>query len=299
MSYWRWAGLQSASHPAEQWVAGLGALCAIALTWAATAALTDSHGAVAILPSMGAAAVLLFAAPEAPLSQPWALVVANVVAAFIGVTIGLLVSDALIAAALAVSLSILCMHSLRCVHPPAGATALAAIIGGDSISALGYAYVLIPTLSNCLVLLVVALLFNNVFPWRRYPSAWQPYELLEPGVSKSGQKAEVSAEALAQAATSLQWQVSAEQWQALAEVLNSPEGAITASSADIEVGGLYSNGVPGGQWSVREVLELRPHEDQRRYTVVYRCVSGAQKGREDSASLLDFNAWSKQRLRRR
>ncbi len=62
------------------------------------------------------------------------------------------------------------MYYTRCIHPPGGATALAAVIGGQNIHALGYQYILTPIAINTTTILLVALLFNALFHWRRYPA---------------------------------------------------------------------------------------------------------------------------------
>ena len=54
--------------------------------------------------------------------------------------------------------------------PPGGATALAAVIGGQNIHALGYQYILTPIAINTTTIILVALLFNALFHWRRYPA---------------------------------------------------------------------------------------------------------------------------------
>jgi CBS-domain-containing membrane protein len=64
------------------------------------------------------------------------------------------------------------MYSLRCLHPPGGATALYAVLGGETVHALGYGYVFSPVLLNVVVLVTVAVLFNYPFAWRRYPQSW-------------------------------------------------------------------------------------------------------------------------------
>ena len=76
------------------------------------------------------------------------------------------------AAAFAVSTAIAAMHMTRTLHPPGGATALIAVIGGDSVHQLGYIYALVPAGLGALVLLVVALLVNNIPANRRYPEFW-------------------------------------------------------------------------------------------------------------------------------
>jgi CBS domain-containing membrane protein len=133
----------------------------------------DGHGGVLAIASMGASAVLLFAAPHGALSQPWPVLGGHLVSALIGVSCARWLGDEpMLAASLAVALSIAAMYSLRCLHPPGGATALYAVLGGETVHALGYGYVLSPVLLNVVVLVSVAVLFNYPFAWRRYPQSW-------------------------------------------------------------------------------------------------------------------------------
>lgn len=135
----------------------------------------NGHGGVLAIASMGASAVLLFAAPHGALSQPWPVFGGHLVSALIGVAcVRWLGAEPMLAASLAVAvaLSIAVMYSLRCLHPPGGATALYAVLGGDAVHALGYGYVFSPVLLNVVVLLVVAVVFNAPFAWWRYPQSW-------------------------------------------------------------------------------------------------------------------------------
>ncbi|OHC62887.1 MAG: hypothetical protein A3H93_09325 [Rhodocyclales bacterium RIFCSPLOWO2_02_FULL_63_24] len=75
----------------------------------------------------------------------------------------------MLAASLATGLSIGAMHYLRCIHPPAAATAVTAVLGSEQLRALGYGFILAPVLVNVLIVLAVAVAFNALFPWRRYP----------------------------------------------------------------------------------------------------------------------------------
>jgi len=126
-------------------------------------------GSVGLVASMGASAVLLFAVPHGPLSQPWAVFAGHLVSALIGVACSRAIDDPALAGPLAVGLAIGAMHYLRCIHPPGGATALSAVLGGETVQQLGYWFVLTPVLLNALTLLAIALVFNYPFPWRRYP----------------------------------------------------------------------------------------------------------------------------------
>ncbi len=121
-----------------------------------------------LIAPMGASAVLLFAVPTSPLAQPWSIIGGNLVAATVGVTAAATVTDPIAAAALAEGCAIALMMLLRCVHPPSGAVALTAVLGGPAITRLGYGFVIWPVAANSLLLLAGALLFNNL-TGRRYP----------------------------------------------------------------------------------------------------------------------------------
>lgn len=119
--------------------------------------------------SFGATSVLIYGVIDSPLAQPRNLVGGHLLSAFIGVTVALLIKEIWLAAAIAVSLSIVVMQVTKTLHPPGGATALIAIIGSEKIKSMGYLYLLSPILTGVVILLAVALLFNNITPNRSYP----------------------------------------------------------------------------------------------------------------------------------
>ena len=128
-----------------------------------------------LIGSFGASAVLIYGAPMAEFSQPRNLVYGHLVSAAVGVTMFQLVPYSVaLAAALAVSIAIVAMHLTRSLHPPGGATALIAVIGGSEIHGLGYWYLLSPVLPGVVIMLVVAVLVNNLSsnPKRHYPKYW-------------------------------------------------------------------------------------------------------------------------------
>lgn len=157
-------------HWRDAVVSGAGGCLAIAATSWVCHHFVGLEGAGLLVASMGASAVLLFAVPEGPLSQPWAVIGGHVISAFIGVCCAAWLADPVMAAALAVGASIGAMQVLRCVHPPGGATALSAVIGGAGVQALGLGYVLTPVLLNVVILVAVAVGFHGVLGQRRYPA---------------------------------------------------------------------------------------------------------------------------------
>ncbi|MDD2901048.1 MAG: HPP family protein [Syntrophales bacterium] len=128
---------------------------------------------VMVIGSFGASAVLIYGAIKSPLAQPRNLMGGHVFSAIIGVSVyKLLPAAPWMAAPLAVATAIAVMHATRTLHPPGGATALIAVIGGAKIHSLGYWYVLVPAGLGALIMLAVALLVNNIPRTRSYPEYW-------------------------------------------------------------------------------------------------------------------------------
>ena len=128
---------------------------------------------VMIIGSFGASAVLIYGAIRSPLAQPRNLMGGHVFSAIIGVAAyNLMDAHVWLAAPIAVATAIAVMHATKTLHPPGGATALIAVIGGEKIHNLGYLYAIIPAGVGALIMLVVALLVNNIPKRRRYPEFW-------------------------------------------------------------------------------------------------------------------------------
>lgn len=125
-----------------------------------------------LIGSFGASSVLIYGAIQSPLSQPRNLIGGHLISAVLGVTIYKLFPDIIwFTAPLAVSLSIVLMQITKTLHPPGGATALISVIGSEKITELGYVYVLSPVLTGTLILFGVGLIFNNITPYRKYPTS--------------------------------------------------------------------------------------------------------------------------------
>jgi len=146
-------------HPLR---ASLGAMAGILLTgiisniW-----LGSANGLPLLIASMGASAVLVFAVPASPLAQPWPLIGGSVISALAGIACARILPDPLNAAAMAVAVAIMAMSLCRCLHPPGGAVALTAVLGGPAITAGGWSFALIPVGLNAVILLAIAWAFNN------------------------------------------------------------------------------------------------------------------------------------------
>ena len=124
-----------------------------------------------LIGSFGASSVLVYGAIQSPLAQPRNLIGGHFVSALVGVTIYKLLPDIIwLTAPLAVAFSIVGMQITKTLHPPGGATALIAVTGSAKIKALGYIYVLFPVFTGTIILVIVALIFNNVTKHRKYPT---------------------------------------------------------------------------------------------------------------------------------
>ena len=149
-----------------------GALIGILLTGLICTCAAGTGATPMLIAPMGASAVLLFAAPASPLAQPWSIIGGNIISALIGVTCARWAGDPLVAAPLAAAFAIGAMSVLRCLHPPSGAVALTAVLVGPAVTEAGYHFVLSPVALNSAVLMLTAILFNNITR-RPYPHPQQ------------------------------------------------------------------------------------------------------------------------------
>ena len=153
----------------DRLLATVGALVGIGLTAFICSFLFDGVSYLALIVApMGASAVLLFAVPTSPLAQPWPIIGGNVLSAFVGVAVAQVIDDPAIAAGLAVSLAILLMSMARCLHPPGGAAALTAVLGGEAVMQMGFLFPLVPVGLNAVLLVATGVIFHRLAR-RTYP----------------------------------------------------------------------------------------------------------------------------------
>ncbi|MEG3766935.1 HPP family protein [Alteromonas sp. 14N.309.X.WAT.G.H12] len=287
-------GVQSHVVTSEKVISTVGGMMAIFCSFYITTLLTDTQGSLAILPSMGASTVLLFAVPHGQLSTPWAFFVGNLLSAAVGVTCALFIDNILLAAPVAVASSILIMHLSRSLHPPGGATALAAVIGGPGIAELEYGYVICPTLINCVVLFSIAICFNNFFQWRRYPQYFMRYR----GIGYHPDTRQIKMRHIHEAIARSELVVDASDKQIkhiidLADALLHEE---LIAGFELEMGAFYTNNKPGKLWSVRQVIDERQHENKQQHLLIYRVVEGNGKGQSDCCTYQEFAEWAAMKM---
>ena len=119
--------------------------------------------------------MLEFHAIDSPLAQPRNAVLSQLLASVIGTAISKLFqldadfeSVRWLAGALSCAVATSLMALTGTVHPPAGATALIAVVDDSSIK-LGW-YLILLVLLGCTIMTLMALFLNNI--QRRFPSYW-------------------------------------------------------------------------------------------------------------------------------
>ena len=133
------------------------------------------HDLEFFIASFGATSFILYGTPASPLAQPRNLVGGQLIGALVGCAVRLVFSskgEIFVSVAIAVSLSLFLMQVSGTMHAPAGATAVIALVAERSFPWAGFQFVLIPVLSGSLVLLLVALVVNNLVAGRHYPVYW-------------------------------------------------------------------------------------------------------------------------------
>ncbi|MCP4576327.1 MAG: HPP family protein [Deltaproteobacteria bacterium] len=162
--------LVSLSEITWSWIGAFLGIAAVALI---NDYLLEKQDLLMIIGSFGASAVLIYGAVKSPLAQPRNLLGGHVLSALIGVAAYKTFHPHLwLAASVAVATAIAVMHATKTLHPPGGATALIAVIGSQKIHNLGYLYAVVPVGLGAAVMLIVALLVNNISKNRRYPEFW-------------------------------------------------------------------------------------------------------------------------------
>jgi len=260
------------------------------------ALLGDLEASLLIVGSMGASAVLLFAVPHGPLSQPWAVLGGHTVSAVVGVACARWIPSPLVAAALAVGLAIGAMHYLRCLHPPGGATALTAVIGGPAVHALGFGFLFAPVLANVAVILLTAIAFNALFGWRRYPAALmrRPKETAEtarkhlPEGSLSHSDLEF---ALREINSVLD--VSEDDLARIYELAAQHSKRARLEPWQIRLHHSYSNGSYGADWAIREVVDEQASSDTEKDQVIYKVVAGKGNRKSGVCTRAEFARWAR------
>ena len=144
-------------------LAWLGSVLAMGLI----AVAARESGQSLILGSFGASCVLVFGFPDLPFSQPRHVLFGHLLSSAIGLAFLHGMGAGPLALAAATATAVAAMMATRCVHPPAGSNPVIVFLLQP-----GFDFLLTPTLLGVLLLLLTALVFNNLGKGRRYPQYW-------------------------------------------------------------------------------------------------------------------------------
>lgn len=271
----------------EKLISALGATLSLLLVYWVTHIGLAGDGALWVTGSMGASAVLVFAMPHGVLSQPWPVIGGHVICASFGVACVQWLPAGPWVAALAVGGSIILMMYARCLHPPGGATAMIVVLGGPAIQDAGFHFVLYPILLDALLIVGSAILFNRLFDWRLYPLALARRQVTRsPGIAP-----EDFHHALRHMNSYVD--IRFDDLLKLVELANDHARIQGVGESDLKVGGYYSNGLPGDNWSVREVTQIVSRRPGRTGRVRYRTIKGQGEGRGGICTLSTFIDWAR------
>lgn len=120
-----------------------------------------------LVASLGASACLIYGVPTVPLAQPRNAIAGHILAAVIGVLVYQLAGFYWYTAGLSVGLAVAAMVGTRTVHPPAGATALIAVVTRQD-----WLFPILPVGVGICILVTIGIIVNNLAAKRQYPNYW-------------------------------------------------------------------------------------------------------------------------------
>lgn len=120
-----------------------------------------------LMAPFGASCVLAFGVWNTPLSQPRNIIGGHFVSTFVGLTTFHIFGDAAWAIGLSVGLAIAIMMLTKTTHPPAGADPLVVMLDQSS-----WSYLITPVLIGSVMIVLFALIINNLSSKREYPVFW-------------------------------------------------------------------------------------------------------------------------------
>ncbi|MBL4711623.1 MAG: HPP family protein [Gammaproteobacteria bacterium] len=275
----------------EKFVSMLGAFLGIFIISYTSNYFLQSTLPYLIVASMGASAVLLFAVPHSPLSQPWSLIGGHLLSALIGVSCAILIPDTVLAASLAVGLAVGVMYYAHCIHPPGGATALSAVVGGAEIHQMGYQFVITPVLINVIVIISIAIIFNYLFKWRRYPA----YLAQKQDQSSKKDYGAISHEDFVYALSEFESfiDISENDLLKIYEVVTKRHQSTNIQHHALQHGHFYSNGEYGNFWSVRQIVDWDISSKSGEEQLIYKTIAGANRRNSGVMTKNEFTQWAK------
>lgn len=120
-----------------------------------------------VMGSLGASCVLVFGYPDSPFSQPRNVMCGHFLSTLIGLFFLHFVGPQWWSMALALATALAVMQLTGAVHPPAGSNPLIVFL-----AAANWSFLITPSTAGSAILVIWALLYNNIPKDRHYPSYW-------------------------------------------------------------------------------------------------------------------------------
>ena len=285
---------EDVSH-GEKAITAIGCFLGILVVTLLSSAFVSGYGLPVLIASMGASSILVFAVPHGPFSQPWSVIGGQIVSALTGITCLMLIPDPLLAGSIAVAMAGYLMYQLRCLHPPGGATALAAVLGGAEISHLGYQYALTPVALDALVLITMGLILNNILPGRSYPARLPEAKDLENNPDMPTPV--ITPEDLEFALQKMDTYIDTAREDLIKIYMYAHQHAYSnngpSSNFRIKTGHCYSNGEYGTDWLVRQVISIAPDKGNSELDrITYRIITNKNNQEKINCTRKDMTQWA-------
>ena len=269
----------------EKIISSVGSVIGIYFSYIITSSASIDQQSHILFTSLGATAVLIFVTPHSALSQPWNIVCGHVFSALVGYWSLLYIPDVTLASSLAVGGAIVVMYLTRSLHPPGAATALFIVLSGQAGQSFNIAFIIEVLSFNLVVILIIGVIFNNLFYWRRYPAYFYFHTIHSENKLNNLSHEDFSA-ALIHLDSYID--VSSEELALIFDLaLDNANRSLDKARVNLQQGCFYSNAALGKHWSVRKVLDVCKKR------VNYQIMEGDNISESTYCSLKEFQKWAK------
>jgi hypothetical protein len=191
------------------------------------------------------------------------------------------------------------MYYFHCIHPPGGATALSAVVGGSAVHDLGYQFILTPVLINVIAIICIAIIFNYFFKWRRYP-AYLSQKTTSSDKQQSDQSyGAITHEDFVYALSEFESfiDISENDLLRIYDMVTQRHKSANIQHHELKHGHYYSNGEYGDLWSVRQIVDWAESDNSAENAgeekLIYKITAGADRRNSGVMSKNEFSRWAK------
>jgi CBS-domain-containing membrane protein len=152
----------NASHSSIRmyWIASALFITIAAVGYIPPLLLGEPFDASLLIAPMGASGLLMLLSPKSRYARPWTVLIANTVAALVGLLVAQLIPTPIFASAAALALTVITMTALRTIHPPSAGIALLAVSLGIQPLASSLEFLIDKVMLGSAVLVGVSIVLN-------------------------------------------------------------------------------------------------------------------------------------------